>query len=361
MKTTKNLGLKKPEATDFYNVEDFNENMDTIDEEMQKLSAESMASLPDIPTTTTILDTVKNYYANGIKSGRFFSPDNVADNPEKNWSFSIEFFDCGRSLVLVKAYKTHMSKAYYRQLNIETGEYLYEWVCDYNTGNKPSFSDVEAITYGTHRVQIQEGDNLNDYINVGGYACINNDASSTLLNSPIQVSFTLDVLSGTGLNDKVETNVYSYIIQHIRSIEGEEYFRRVYSNPETDAIIFADWQKVIHSGFVANNLVTTEEGYVLDARQGKALKDMIPEFKSYSVAIPADTSYNTSVTVDWAPNEAFIVGASVTADGVAYDALTAGYAKITRENYIIKIGLGSDAFMKGKTLNITLMKIPSQD
>ena len=31
MKTTINYGLKKPESTDFYNVNDFNENFDVID------------------------------------------------------------------------------------------------------------------------------------------------------------------------------------------------------------------------------------------------------------------------------------------------------------------------------------------
>lgn len=33
MQTTKNLGLKKPEPEDFYNVQDQNTNMDIIDEE----------------------------------------------------------------------------------------------------------------------------------------------------------------------------------------------------------------------------------------------------------------------------------------------------------------------------------------
>ena len=32
MKTTANLQLKKPEASDFYNVDDFNENADKLDE-----------------------------------------------------------------------------------------------------------------------------------------------------------------------------------------------------------------------------------------------------------------------------------------------------------------------------------------
>lgn len=37
MEYTENLGLKKPSATDFYNVEDFNENMDKIDECMLRV------------------------------------------------------------------------------------------------------------------------------------------------------------------------------------------------------------------------------------------------------------------------------------------------------------------------------------
>ena len=37
MKMTTNFGLIKPEPTDFYNVEDYNNNMDIIDEELQKV------------------------------------------------------------------------------------------------------------------------------------------------------------------------------------------------------------------------------------------------------------------------------------------------------------------------------------
>lgn len=36
MEYTENYGLKKPETTDFYNVDDFNENMDIIEEELKK-------------------------------------------------------------------------------------------------------------------------------------------------------------------------------------------------------------------------------------------------------------------------------------------------------------------------------------
>ncbi len=37
MKTTKNYGLKKPESSDFYNVDDFNGNVDTIDAKLKEL------------------------------------------------------------------------------------------------------------------------------------------------------------------------------------------------------------------------------------------------------------------------------------------------------------------------------------
>ena len=37
MKYTENYNLKKPEAEDFYNVEDFNENADIIDGELKNL------------------------------------------------------------------------------------------------------------------------------------------------------------------------------------------------------------------------------------------------------------------------------------------------------------------------------------
>ncbi len=37
MKYTPNYGLKKPEQYDFYNVEDFNENADIIDEKLKEI------------------------------------------------------------------------------------------------------------------------------------------------------------------------------------------------------------------------------------------------------------------------------------------------------------------------------------
>ena len=37
MQTTENLGLRKPEASDFYNIEDMNYNADVIDAKMKEI------------------------------------------------------------------------------------------------------------------------------------------------------------------------------------------------------------------------------------------------------------------------------------------------------------------------------------
>ena len=240
----------------------------------EQAGAEAMAALDDITTETTILETVVSNFNKGIKSARFFSPDNVSDNPEANWSFGIEYFDVGRSLVLVRAYKTQVYRSYFRQIDCNTGKYLYDWVCDFNSKNTTP-ADVEAITYGTNRVHIQENDDLNNYLEVGCYACLINDVARTVENVPAAKAFILDVLSSTGACDKIDTSAYTYIVQDITTLDGERYYRKVSSSPETSSVVYGNWERMITSASVANNLATTEEGFVLDARQGKALNDKI--------------------------------------------------------------------------------------
>lgn len=49
MKNTENFNLKKPDISDFYNINDFNENMDVIDEEMKGIQ-ESISNVPNVTT-----------------------------------------------------------------------------------------------------------------------------------------------------------------------------------------------------------------------------------------------------------------------------------------------------------------------
>jgi len=51
MDTTTNYNLKKPSTTDFYNIEDFNDNADIIDQQM-KTNADNIAKIVAIKTAT---------------------------------------------------------------------------------------------------------------------------------------------------------------------------------------------------------------------------------------------------------------------------------------------------------------------
>ena len=53
MKTTNNYGFKKPEATDFYNVDDFNESLDIIDTQLKETSTK-------VDNATTHLSNISN-------------------------------------------------------------------------------------------------------------------------------------------------------------------------------------------------------------------------------------------------------------------------------------------------------------
>jgi len=63
MQNTKNYGLKKPESTDFYNIDDFNENADIIDTELKELEdgkaekththTKEQVGLENVPNVTT--------------------------------------------------------------------------------------------------------------------------------------------------------------------------------------------------------------------------------------------------------------------------------------------------------------------
>ena len=251
----------------------------------QDIGSESMSALADIGTNTSIKETIKNYYAKGVKSGRFFSTDNVSDNPEANWSFGIEFLDCGRSLVLVRAYKTQVYATYYRQLNVETGEYLYDWVCDFNTGNKPTPADVECVTYGTQRILINENGDLNNYLNCGGYKCINNTTVETLKNCPVNMAFTMDVLSVTGATDKLDVTLYYYIVQTIRTLGGEMWYREVNSNASNGSIVYGEWKHVAtHDTVPVNNNILINSNFANPINQrGNDALSVLPSVGAYTI------------------------------------------------------------------------------
>jgi len=54
MKYTPNYGLKKPEQDDFYNVEDFNDNADIVDEELKELNDKVDSHLAENATLSAL-------------------------------------------------------------------------------------------------------------------------------------------------------------------------------------------------------------------------------------------------------------------------------------------------------------------
>lgn len=63
MKTTPNLGLRKPEQTDFYNVDDFNYNADVIDQELTEAKATAQQANQTASQTASALDAHLNDFA----------------------------------------------------------------------------------------------------------------------------------------------------------------------------------------------------------------------------------------------------------------------------------------------------------
>ena len=61
MKTTENYKLKKPDADDFYNIDDQNENMDIIDAKLATMSSGIAQNVEELSQVKTKLETKPSY------------------------------------------------------------------------------------------------------------------------------------------------------------------------------------------------------------------------------------------------------------------------------------------------------------
>ena len=89
MQKTKNYNLRKPEPRDYYNVEDFNNNMDAIDEKLGAIDKkfndvdETLEVLSDCDVTTTTETTLANSYKGALlidEIGGVTEQDSTAGN-----------------------------------------------------------------------------------------------------------------------------------------------------------------------------------------------------------------------------------------------------------------------------------------
>ena len=190
--TTTNLGLIKPELTDVADITAMNENWDKIDnltpEDIGAVQSDTFAT---ISPGTTILNTIKELCTAGHYCGRFYSNDNVTDNPEENWGFGIEYYKSG-SLIFVTANKAFHNVYYKRQINTNNWAYVTNW--EDTSGNFKSDGSVYMNKASNIAFQMQS---------VGGVNAVGN----TFLNDNGDVIGGVGVLGEIGEFSKIYIGV----------------------------------------------------------------------------------------------------------------------------------------------------------
>lgn len=150
--TTTNFGLIKPELTDVADITAMNENWDKIDNlTPEDIGAVQSDTFETISPNTTILNTIKELCNKGHYCGRFYSNDNVTDNPEENWGFGIEYYKSG-SLIFVTANKAFHSVYYKRQINTNSWAYITSWEDtsgDFHADGRTAMNKGSDITFQT--------------------------------------------------------------------------------------------------------------------------------------------------------------------------------------------------------------------
>lgn len=117
----------------------------------------------------------------------------------------------------------------------------------YGEGNKPTAAEIGAVTADNNRTDIPSGSDLSSdtFLKVGAWRATAVSVASSLLNCPVKVAFTLDIVAGTGFHTEVKTNS-GYIIQKLTTNEGNEWFRRIYAG--SNGRIFDAWKAVLNTG-----------------------------------------------------------------------------------------------------------------
>ena len=115
MQTTQNYGLKKPEDNDLLTPDDFNDNMDIIDEAMKKIVNRRILKLTaagwsgSYPFTQTV-DAAGITVADDIKGIGVYTPANAALEQVKAWNKAAGYLMCNPDgvadgKITFKAYK----------------------------------------------------------------------------------------------------------------------------------------------------------------------------------------------------------------------------------------------------------------
>ena len=102
-----------------------------------------------------------------------------------------------------------------------------------------------------------QGINLNseEFIKVGHYYCNTNSVAQTLINSPTNNAFKMEVMNplSTKIDDEGETQWLSRIRRIIEYNTGMEYVQRVSTNTDETSFIFSDWYAIPFIKLSAND------------------------------------------------------------------------------------------------------------
>lgn len=149
------------------------------------------------------------------------------------------------------------------RMKINTGDWT-DWFAYYDAGHKPTLTELGAaadnhkhpyaINIGYDRIDINEGEDLNNILDMGCYRCATASKAATLLNSPTQNAFILDMVAATGGNIAINPDSYTYGTQRLYDLDGNHYVRRVTSNAD-GTITYGEWIAMYSTG----NKPTPEE------------------------------------------------------------------------------------------------------
>lgn len=118
-----------------------------------------------------------------------------------------------------------------------------------------------TMEYG-EREQIPSGTDLNDYVSIGNYACLNILTASSLSNCPTTNAFILNVFSSIGDDTKTPASGstgYYYYIQELIDINAQRWVRLAWYLGSYWS--FGTWEKIITSagGTITGSLAVTDD------------------------------------------------------------------------------------------------------
>lgn len=243
---TEFLKLKKPEQSDFYNVDDFNENMDKI-ETVIKSHTEDKNNPHEVGKEDVGLSNVENLAINDQMP--IYSSAGTRENIRSGEKLSTAF---GKIQKWLSDLKTVAFTGSYNDLSNKPVSFPANGGNADTVDGKHDFDFVPRIGK-----QLAEDPSTTTQ---ALFLCSNNE------NRP----------PGMGYFYYVHTIFYGYatmtsnrtqIAYSYNDVPAKMYIRSYYGG------LWSKWNRIITENYLSNNLTTSATGYVLDARQGKILND----------------------------------------------------------------------------------------